>query len=187
MSINDAIRNSKAAVLQREAKAAKEAEKPADYDPPPNSVPEHTWIDIEYTARNGARYRAHVLYTVPTIEQVIRVGQVKTAIVGTSVRADLTADQISYQIAYMAVAFDEKTLPTWWNPNDARDFGPYSLLYGKAVAYEEEYFRGGQVSRVLSPRADNEASDDGGASTPDPDAVGGEVQPAAKRSEILVG
>lgn len=185
MSIKNARRTKKDIVTQKRVEEAKIAEKPSDYDPPPNDVQPSTWLKLDHLARNGARYRANVLYTVPTFDDLIAIGQLKTTMAGNGIHFSADAVAVAHSMAYMMTCFDEETLPTWWKPDDGRDFTPYQELYALAVAYETKYFRGGANESAAPVSTGDEEPNVRGSARADAGAVVGPVQPAAKRREIL--
>jgi hypothetical protein len=162
------------------------AEKEPDYIPPPIDVPAQTWLKLDFVARNGARYKARVLFTVPTIEMTIEIGKVKTTLVGAGVHGAVDVNVMTSQLAYMIICFDEKTLPSWFHDASAREWGPYGQLYAEALAYETRYFRRDQAEDVPAASADDRGASDGrGADASPTDGVGEPVEPPAQRREVL--
>lgn len=186
MSIKAAKRSAKANVEQKHQLEARASEqKPKDYEPPPNDVPVSTYLKIEYAARNGAKYRAAVLFTVPTFDALLRIGQMQTMMSGTGLHYDVAALTVVRVMSYLIVCLDEKTLPSWWDDEGGRDFAPYQELYALAVAYEQKYFRGDTQEAALPVPAGDGVPVVRGSSDADQGAVGGQVPAATQRREIL--
>jgi hypothetical protein len=186
MSIADARRSQKAIVTKKKLEELKAAEeKPKDYDPPPNEVQPSTWLTLDLLARNGARYRARVLYTVPTFDDIISAAQLQTLIVGNGIGASFEAQVFAKQMSYMITNFAPESLPTWWDESGGRDFAPYGELYAQAVAYENAYFRSDEDEAAVPVPTGNAAPNARGSARANSRAVERPVQPAAQRREVL--
>lgn len=159
----------------------------SDYTPPPRApLPVTTRIPFEFTAQNGAIYRAKVEFTVPNATALIAIGRIKSMIAPGGISGDRTAAYYVEACAYLTATLTDSSLPSWWAPLTAQDFDPYSALYKEVNAYAARFLQGDSDDGGAS--GDPAAGQGDASAEPDPsvDRVERRVRPPSERSEVLV-
>ena len=152
------------------------------------TLPAVTVLNIDVKDARGNRYEGTFVYTVPRLNEQIKIGRMKQVYLpmGTP---DANVLQLIDMICYLAVtcaAPKGSELPGWFtNMTQLYDTTAPNALYTEAFDYEGRFLGGSAESRG-NAEADREAST-GGEGRGDSVPVGRKVQPPAKRREVLTG
>jgi hypothetical protein len=166
--------------------ALRQLDRLASQESTADDVPPVTTITINVKDKRGRTYEGTFYYAVPTLEDQLRMGQLKTLYLGAMGTPDLGAQSIANVITYLTICihFDDKNKkPSWWNPLKAFDLLPYSTLYSRCLEYEARFHGEGSNDRDLQ----NDAQESNASRAEHPPSVGRKISPSAERSEALTG
>ena len=167
------------ALKQLERGAAKE-------DGEREEVPAVTTIEIDVKDARGKRYVGRFYYSVPTLGDQIKIGQVKAVMLPQGSPADVNAAVLVDMLAYLQVTltFNEHyPKPSWWNPTKLYDAAPFDALYRRCLDHEAAFHGRGPQHRGDEAGADESEGRDRGGEV----SVGRKVPPPAQRRETLAG
>lgn len=165
------------AALQRRLESDKqdsaEEEKP--------DLPPMTKFAIDFADRKGKRWQGEFIYKVPTLGDMLRIANLKTAQLPAGSPWDANGAMLSEMMCYLEVTL-QKPRPKWWSPHLFYSAEVLAKVYAEATAYADRF-----LGRTPPSGGDEgKAREEEGDAPPGDDDVEREVQPPSQRRETLV-
>jgi hypothetical protein len=148
-------------------------------DAPPLSPVYPFHLDVK--GDRGVSWVGDFVYQVPTIGDEILIGRMKNQYLPQGGLADSHSALLVEAISYLEVTLKER--PKWWEPLKMRDSSPLFAVYSEVRSYERR-FRG--HAETAAERTEPVAQQETGSAPVGSDRLGGEVESASKRSEVIV-
>ena len=140
-----------------------------------------TKFAIDFTDRKGKRWQGEFVYKVPTLGDMLRIANLKTAQLPAGSPWDANGAMLSEMMCYLEVTL-QKPRPKWWSPHLFYSAEVLAKVYAEATGYADRF-----LGRIAEGRGDEGKTreDEGDAPSGDDD-VERDVQPPAERRETLV-
>jgi len=143
-----------------------------------------TILEIDVETPNGKRYAGKFRYHVPTLGDMVDIGNVYSRYIENAISPDTTAQALAYAFAWLHVTIkDDEINPVWWKESnrgiDLYHSAPILKLYRLAVEYHGKYLgtsvEVGEMKKSAEPGSDENGSRD----------MVGDVQSSPERRTIM--
>ena len=143
-----------------------------------------TTLEIDEETPNGKRYSGKFRYRVPTLGDIIDIGNLYSRYIENANNPDQTAEALAYAFAFLHVTIkDDEINPPWWKESnrgvDLYHSAPIFKLYRLAIEYQARYLgkpvEVGEMKKSAERGSDEDDSRD----------VGGDVPASPERREIM--
>lgn len=145
-------------------------------------LPPTTTLHIDETIQ-GIRYKGEFHFEVPTLQQHIAIGQLKTRYMPQGVMADENAALLIEMICYLEITLGKKR-PEWYQPMNMRSSDLVAAIYTEANAYANRFL--GRNKDGTAAGGSDEQRNPGGNPPDDEGPLGEDVPGADERSPVTL-